>query len=212
MDERLQFWSSILSETLTVFDKQATMASPEYNRGTPLKITWNLRADFKCSSCVKCWDSTQVPIEMQYKVDRRRYRENSILDGKINIIENGQQCKNCNGEYEKPSFELGSAKRAGSKLNEKILEKYFGFTSFRSKHVNFDDAYEPRRAGHEKEYCEGCKKGVCSGTSSDTERGTSKHYSPYVRKRPAPNASTWKAATVSWKLMIDEQYCLLNKN
>ena len=117
------------------------------DRGTNNKYTTHVMGKFRCMKkgcCTNGWSSKKVAILI------RGYAENGY-----NAVVFNQRCKTCN--------QLGSLT-----LNEKSYVERVAYRIQKWAGVQLEQQYYASKGGipHKKEFCEGCKRGVCRQTNN----------------------------------------------
>ncbi|XP_075717917.1 receptor-transporting protein 3-like [Rhinoderma darwinii] len=127
-----------------------------------LQYTQCTFARFKCSHCLRLWNSAQVHILFLIRWDRVS-RHGTV---KMKIFRQG--CRRCNSSIlEKPEITEENVKRVISNLVSKIQNMVYGQNNTNPplKPVVYSDDLD---GPHEKEHCEACKKQVCTRNAEKT--------------------------------------------
>jgi len=199
-----RFWQGILSESLAeVISRPIDVNSQNLERGKPLRFTYMLNASFVCNEkvrkkqgkrwieeeCGNHWTSNMTTVMFEYQATSR--------GGLIKMEKFGQSCKVCDGNFMSPMYDRESAMNAGKKLQEKILEKFYGV----QKKTNSSGTFTLKgQKPHESDNCEACEKGVCPwGDTGDW-------YKSYQQRPQTPNPvmleKNGMSTYVRWDLQV----------
>lgn len=203
-EKGIKFWKSILHSCLQdLSTKKIDLNSYALEDERELKFQQYVVGDFRCFTCDRGWDSTQIPVIFKYSASV----ENG---GNIKMEYFGQRCKNAKPakhntkrakhyDYLEPIFDVPRATIVGMKLREKIGEKFYGEERSGLDYGGGDTGTgrEPRKRSHDKKNCEGCKQGVCDEERRRSQRrGVSRESAPYFGRKG-------EGVKVVWFLVID---------